>query len=48
MNVFEVWLFSYISQYDLGTKTGGVFTEYVNTFLKVVVVMLGFYVPPTV
>ena len=35
MNIYEVWHFSEISQYDPSTKTGGVFTEYVNTFLKV-------------
>ena len=35
MNVYEVWHFSEISQYDLSTKTRGIFTQYVNTFLKV-------------
>lgn len=35
MNVYEVWHFSEISQYDPSTKEGGVFTQYVNTFLKV-------------
>ena len=34
MNVYEVWHFSEISQYDPSTKTGGIFTQYVNTFLK--------------
>ena len=33
--IFEVWHFDKISRYDQSTKTGGVFTEYVNTFLKV-------------
>ena len=35
MKVYEVWHFSDMSQYDPNTKSGGVFTEYVNTFLKV-------------
>ena len=30
----EVWHFDQTSQYDPETKTGGLFTEYVNTFLK--------------
>lgn len=34
-NMYEVWHFNEISQYDPATKTGGMFTEYVNTFLKV-------------
>jgi hypothetical protein len=32
--IYEVWHFDEVSQYDPDTKTGGVFTEYVNTFLK--------------
>ena len=35
MNIYEIWHFSEISQYDPSTKTGGIFTQYVNTFLKV-------------
>jgi hypothetical protein len=31
----EVWHFDEISQYDPVTKNGGIFTEYVNTFLKI-------------
>jgi hypothetical protein len=33
-HIYEVWHFKEISRYDPETKTGGVFTEYVNTFLK--------------
>ena len=33
--IFEVWHFDNISQYDPYSKSGGIFTEYVNTFLKV-------------
>ena len=32
--IYEVWHFDKISQYDPISKTGGLFTEYVNTFLK--------------
>ena len=32
--IYEVWHFNQISQYDSKSKTGGLFTEYVNTFLK--------------
>lgn len=32
--IFEVWHFESISQYDQQTKSGGAFTDYVNTFLK--------------
>jgi len=35
LKVYEVWHFNNISQYDPITMTGGIFTEYVNTFLKV-------------
>ncbi|WAR10238.1 hypothetical protein MAR_035314 [Mya arenaria] len=35
LNVYEVWHFDQISQYDAETKTGGLFTQYVNTFLKI-------------
>ena len=34
-HIYEVWHFDNISQYDVVAKTGGLFTEYVNTFLKV-------------
>ena len=33
--IYEVWQFDQVSQYDPATKTGGIFTDYVNTFLKV-------------
>ena len=33
--IFEVWHFEQVSRYDPLTKTGGLFTEYVNTFLKI-------------
>jgi hypothetical protein len=33
--IYEVWHFDNISQYNTETKTGGIFTDYVNTFLKV-------------
>lgn len=34
MRIYEVWDFNKISQYDSATKTGGLFTEYVNAFLR--------------
>ena len=33
--IYEVWHFDQVSQYDPKSKTGGLFTEYVNTFLKI-------------
>ena len=33
--IFSVWHWSETEQYDPETKTGGLFTEYVNTFLKI-------------
>ena len=33
--IFEVWHFHEISRYDPESKTGELFTEYVNTFLKI-------------
>lgn len=35
LNIYEIWHFDEMSQYDTSTKTGGLFTKYVNTFLKV-------------
>ena len=35
LKIYEMWHFDDISQYDPSTKCGGLFTEYVNTFLKV-------------
>jgi hypothetical protein len=32
--IYEVWHFNEKEQYDPKTKTGGLFTDYVNTFLK--------------
>lgn len=32
--IYEVWHFDQISRYDPLTKLGGLFKEYVNTFLK--------------
>ena len=34
VKIYEVWHFKNISQYDPESKSGGIFTEYVNTFLK--------------
>ena len=34
MKIYEVWHFDKTEQYDTTTKTGGLFTEYVNTFLR--------------
>ncbi|XP_052761746.1 uncharacterized protein LOC128204370 [Mya arenaria] len=34
-HIYEVWHFDEVSQYDPETKQGGLFTEYVNTFLKI-------------
>lgn len=33
--IYEVWHWCGVEQYDPDTKTGGLFTEYVNTFLQV-------------
>jgi hypothetical protein len=33
--IYEIWHFDQISQYDTDSKTGGLFTDYVNTFLKI-------------
>lgn len=35
VEMYEVWHFDEISQYDPVTKDGGIVTEYVNTFLKI-------------
>ena len=35
IQIYEIWHFTSISQYDQNTKSGGIFTEYVNTFLKI-------------
>ena len=32
--IYKVWHFDNVEQYDPNSKTGGVFTEYINTFLK--------------
>jgi hypothetical protein len=32
--IYEVWHFDETEQYDPKTKTGGLITDYVNTFLK--------------
>jgi hypothetical protein len=34
VQIHEVWHFDKMAQYDPDTKTGGVFTDYVDTFLK--------------
>ncbi|XP_052762307.1 uncharacterized protein LOC128204947 [Mya arenaria] len=34
VKIYEIWHFENISQYDPDSKCGGLFTEYVNTFLK--------------
>ncbi|XP_053406566.1 uncharacterized protein LOC123556078 [Mercenaria mercenaria] len=35
VKVYEVWHFDKVSKHDPITKTGGIFTQYVNTFLKI-------------
>ena len=35
IKIYEVWHFNEISRYNPDTMTGGLFTEYVNTFLKI-------------
>lgn len=35
VKLYEIWHFNEISRYDPETMTGGLFTEYVNTFLKI-------------
>ncbi|XP_053392045.1 uncharacterized protein LOC128554759 [Mercenaria mercenaria] len=35
VKIYEVWHFDKLSQYDPITKTGGLFKEYVNKFLKI-------------
>jgi hypothetical protein len=32
--IYEIWHFDHVEQYDPRSKTGGIFTEYINTFLK--------------
>lgn len=32
--MYEVWHFEKVEQYDAKSKDGGIFTEYINTFLK--------------
>ena len=34
VKVYEIWHFEESSQYDRDSKTGGIFTEYINMFLK--------------
>ena len=34
VKIYEVWHYPCTSEYDFDTKTGGLFTDYVNTFLK--------------
>ncbi len=34
LRIYEIWHFDKISKYDPVSKAGGLFTEYVNTFLK--------------
>ena len=35
VKIFEVWHYTDIEKYDKITKSGGLFTDYVNTFLKI-------------
>ena len=35
VEIYEIWHFKEISRYDPETMTGGLFTDYVNTFLKI-------------
>ena len=35
LETYEVWHYSDISQYNSETKTGGLFTDYINTFAKI-------------
>ena len=35
LNIYEVYHWSKTSQYDPVTKTGGLFTSYINMFLKI-------------
>ena len=35
VEMYEAWLFDEISLFDPVTKNGGIFTEYVNTFLRI-------------
>ena len=34
LGIYEVWHFENVSRYDSDSKSGGLFTEYVNTYLK--------------
>ena len=34
MEIYEVWDFETVTQYNKDTKTGGMFTKYINMFLK--------------
>lgn len=33
-SIYEVWHFDNVEKYDPKLKPGGIFTEYINTFLK--------------
>ena len=35
IKIYEVWHYDNVAKYDKISKTGGLFTEYVNTFLKI-------------
>ena len=35
IHTYEIWHYEETSQYDHETKTGGLFTEYINNFLKI-------------
>ena len=35
IKIHEIWNYKVTDQYDLIEKTGGLLTEYVNTFLKI-------------
>lgn len=33
--IYEIWHFDNVEKYDSKSKTGGIFTEYINTFLTI-------------
>ena len=42
IRIFQIWHYELIEQYDIPTKTGGLFTGYINKFLKMKTEATGF------
>ncbi len=39
--IYSIWHWDQIEQYNEETKTEGLFTEYKNTFLKILAILVG-------